>query len=94
MAHSNASSTQITTPWHKGMPGSGKEEADELQQQKGTLSASPFTKNMKLRLYFGMAHQNGVHCTQLADIINRYQSNRRHLGCGGTKDSHYRCAAN
>lgn len=35
-----------------------------------------------------------VHCTQITSTVTRSQSNRYHLGCGGTGDSYYRGAAN
>ncbi len=34
-----------------------------------------------------------VHFTQMASTVTRSQSNRAHLGCGGTGDSHHGCAA-
>ncbi len=34
-----------------------------------------------------------VHFTQMASTVTRSQSNSAPLGCGGTGDSHYRCAA-
>ncbi len=34
-----------------------------------------------------------VHFTQMASTVTRSQSNRVHLGCGGTGDSHHGCAA-
>lgn len=37
--------------------------------------------------------EHAGHCTQIESTVTRSQSNREALRCGGTVDSHRRCAA-